>query len=609
MSESAGQSFFAEALARARARRAVGDLAAAWRELRAGLDTPADYPDLVAVAKFLESTAPSAPPPGWAPRRVALIGADTLTFFRPILRSLAFRDGWWPVFYEAPFGAWRQEILEPRSALRQFQPEVTLILRGYRSLGEGSVDAAQLFEEELNLAQSAATGLGLVLWPGYDLPTHDAALRTALSEVNSRLRVALPPEIMWADLAEAQATVGGNWTDERLWEAVRQHPSPAGSVAMVELWLAMLRARWGQTRKVLVTDLDNVLWGGLVGEDGVEGLRVGPGSAVGEAHAAYQRYLLELKERGVLLAVVSKNNDADAREVFARRAMLLQREDFTGWLVNWRDKAENLRVLATTLQLGLDSFVFVDDQPAERARVRQAIPAVAVPELPADPAQIAASLRARRFFDAPVISAEDRGRAAAYRANTQREESRAGTASVEDFLRGLEMIAEHGPVSPATLDRVEQLLTRTNQWNLATRRHARAEITALLARPGALAQWFRLRDRFGDNGLVGLWIALPRATGEWEIDSWVMSCRVIGRGLEDLMFNELVAAARTAGANRLRGVYRPTAKNSLVAGLLPGLGFSTLKNKTEGDEQNFVLELTQASERPHFIRASGGGAG
>ncbi len=607
MSDPAGQRFFADALARARARRADGDLPAAWRELRAGLDAPADYSTSVAAAKFLENTAPDAPPPGWPVRRVALIGADTLAFLRPIIRALAFRDGWWPVFHEAPFGVWRQEILEPHSALRQFQPEVTLVLRGWRAVGQGRVELDRLFEEELSLARSATEGLGMVLWPAYDLPAADAELRAALTEVNSRLRAALPPEIMWADLADAQAAVGENWTDERLWEAVCQHPSPVGSVAIVELWLALLRARWGQTRKVLVTDLDNILWGGVVGEDGVEGLRVGPGSPAGEAHASYQRYLLELKERGVLLAVVSKNNEADAREVFAQLVMPLRREDFTGWLVNWCDKAENLRALAASLQLGLDSFVFVDDQPAERARVRSALPEVAVPELPADPAEFVSCLRARRFFDAPVISAEDRGRAAAYRANDQRAELRAGAASLEDFLRGLDMVAESGPFSDTTLDRVEQLLARTNQWNLTTRRHSRAEITALLARPGALARWFRLGDRFGDHGLVGLWLTLPRGDGEWEIDSWVMSCRVIGRGLEDLMFNELAAAARAVGALRLRGVYRPTAKNSLVAKLFPDLGFAA-EAETQASEQIYTLELTRASERPHFIRAGIGGA-
>jgi len=607
MNELASQRFFATALARARARHAAGDGPAAWRELRAGLDSPAEYSSAVAAAKFLEHTAPDGAPGGWTARRVALIGADTLTFFRPIIRALAFRDGWWPVFYEAPFGAWRQEILDPNSALRRFRPEVTLLLRGWHSAGAGGVETSRLVDEELGLAQRAKEGLGLVLWPGYDLPEDDAVLRATLVEVNARLRAALPPGLIWADLAEAQSAVGENWMDQRLWEAVRLHPSPLGCVAVVELWLSLLRFRWGQTRKVLVTDLDNVLWGGIVGEDGVAGLRLGPGSPGGEAHAAYQRYLLELKERGVMLAVCSKNNEADVREVFAQRAIPLKREDFTGWMVNWNDKAENLRALAAHLQLGLDSFVFVDDQPAERARVRAALPEVAVPELPEDAAQYVAALRARRFFDTTVVSAEDCGRAASYRAVAQSNEWRATSATLDDFLRSLEMTGEQGAFSEATLDRAEQLLSRSNQWNLTTRRHSRAEITALLARPGVLARWFRLRDRFGDHGLVGLWIMVSRGEGEWEIDSWVMSCRVIGRGLEDWMFNEMVSAARGAGGRRLHGVYLPTAKNGLVAGLLPGYGF-VAGGKTDRGEPSYTLDLTRASERPHWIRPRVGGA-
>jgi FkbH-like protein len=259
------------------------------------------------------------------------------------------------------------------------------------------------------------------------------------------------------------------------------------------------------------------------------------------------------------------------------------------------------------LHLSLDSFVFVDDQPSERARVRSALPEVAVPELPDDVAQYVAALRARRFFDAPVVSAEDRGRAESYRAKAQSEASRASSASIEDFLRGLEMVGEHGPLSDATLDRAEQLLARTNQWNLTTRRHSRAEIAALLARPGALARWFRLRDRFGDHGLVGLWIILPRGADEGEIDSWVMSCRVISRGLEDFMFNEMVAAARAAGMHRLHGTYLPTAKNNLVAGLLPGLGFIA-DGKNNRGEPSYTLEVARALERPHWIGPGVGGA-
>ncbi|HTB63224.1 MAG TPA: HAD-IIIC family phosphatase [Opitutales bacterium] len=601
MSQPAKPNYFTEALARARSLRTHNNWAEAWKELRAGLDAPADFSTATSAAKFLNNTPPPARPNGWPVRRVALIGANTLTFLLPLLRALAFRDGWWPEFYESPFGTWRQEILEPRSALRQFNPEVTLLLRSWREVKSGSANVVAIVKEETALAQLAAHGLGLVLWPSFDIPGNNSALRATLAEVNAQLRAALPSNIIWADITDTQKMTGENWSDERLWEALRQHPSPSGSVAVVELWLSLLRARWGQARKVLVTDLDDVLWGGIAGEDGIAGVRIGAGTPAGEAHTAYQNYLRDLKERGTLLAVCSKNNEADVLEIFSRRQMPLRREDFTGWMVNWNDKAENLRALAAKLHLGLDSFVFVDDHPAERARVRQALPEVAVPELSVDPAGYVPALRARRFFDTITVSAEDRNRTAAYQANEQREELRAGFNSLEDFLRGLEMQCEQGPVTATELDRIEQLLARTNQWNLTTRRHSRAEIQSLLSRPGAHARWFRLRDRFGDNGLVSFWIVVPGADGEWEIDSWVMSCRVIGRGLEDLMFNELVSAARSQGVRRLRGIYLPTAKNNLVAGLLPGLGF-TLEGRTDNGGDLYTLELVKASERPHVIR-------
>ena len=602
MTEIAGEPFFARALERARACRATGDLPGAWRELRCGLDAPLDYPKIVAAARFLENTAQTIPPEGWPVRLVALIGADTLTFLRPVVRALAFRDGWWPDFYEAPFGVWRQEILEKNSALRKFQPEITLVLRGWRSVGSADFDPQRWLADEQALARCASDGLGVVIWPACDLPSESGPLSVAVTEINGQLKAGLPPGMLWADLAAAQSSLGAAWQDERLWKSVRQHPSPAGSVAVVEIWLALLRARWGKMRKVLVTDLDNVLWGGVVGEDGVDGVRVGPGTPVGPAHLAYQEYLLELKKEGVLLAVCSKNNEADVVEVFARRNFPLQRADFTGWLVNWQDKAENLRALAAKLKLGLDSFVFVDDQPAERARVRQALPEVAVPELPDNPAQYVSCLRERRFFDTLNLTDEDRGRAAAYHAREQADQLQSGASSIEDFLCSLEMVADYGKFDEKTLDRVEQLLARTNQWNLTTRRHTRVEIVALISQPGVLTQWFRLRDRFGDHGLVALWIVRPLDNDEWEIDSWVMSCRVIGRGLEDLMFNALIDAAKRAGAKRLHGVFRPTAKNSLVAGLLPNLGFSEVKTHSIESEQAFILELSTVSPRNHFIQ-------
>jgi FkbH-like protein len=602
MKESAGQHFFARALTLARACRTQGDLAGAWRELRVGLDAPMDNSQLVSAARFLENTARTNAPAGWPTRRVGLIGADTLTFLTPVVRALAFRDGWWPEFYEAPFGAWRQEILEPNSALRKFQPEVTLVLRGWRSVGEASLAPEQLLADELALARCASTGLGIVIWPSYDLPVKNTQLSVALKKVNEQLMASLPLGMLWADLTEAQAGLQASWEDERLWESVRQHPSSAGGIAMVEAWLALLRARWGKMRKVLVTDLDNVLWGGVVGEDGMDGVRVGAGTSDGPAHLAYQEYLLELKNKGVLLAVCSKNNEADVLEVFTKRNFPLCREDFTGWMVNWLDKAENIRLLAAKLKLGLDSFVFVDDQPAERSRVRQALPEVAVPELPESSAQYVACLRERRFFDRLSLTDEDRGRAAAYQANEQRDQLLSGAASLDDFLRSLEMVAEYGEFNDATLDRVEQLLARTNQWNLTTQRPNQAEILALMSQPGTLTQWFRLRDKFGDHGLVGLWIVRPCEAAEFEIDSWVMSCRVIGRGLEDLMFNILVEKASAVGVKSLRGIYRPTAKNSLVAGLLPGLGFSSTNAGLGNDEKHFTLALSSVTLRKHFIQ-------
>jgi len=601
MNEATQPDYFASALARARTRRAANDIPGALRELRSGLDGKVDYLNAVAVASFLKNTTQNNPPAGWPAVHVALIGPDSVELLKPVFRALAFRDGWWPIFYDAPYGAWAQDILDPNSGLRAFKPEATFILRSWRAAG---ADAEIYLRDELSLATHASQGLGMVFWPGFDLPRENTKTFVTLNE---HLRADLPPDITWVDLAEAQSLAGEDWDDERLWQAVKQHPSAAGSIVLVELWLALLRARQGRVRKVLVTDLDDTLWGGTVGEDGVDGLHIGKNTPDGESRTAFQDYLISLKNRGVLLTVCSKNNDADALEVFKRRNMPLKRDDFAAWIVNWNDKTENLRSLAKSLNVSLDAFVFVDNDPAERARVRETLPEVAVPELSSHPSEWIATLRNRRFFDTLTLTKEDANRHAAYQANQQRAAMAASSTSLEDFLRGLDMVCEHGPFTPDNFARVEQLLSRTNQWNLTTRRHTRAQLDAFRTNPNVLTHVFHLRDRFGDNGLVGLWIATQRpgsantASTDWEIDSFLMSCRVIGRGLEQFMFNTLVETLRKRGAKHLFGTYIPTAKNTQVAGFFPKLGFQTTSEKAEDKTQTFLLTMVAAKSQHHYI--------
>jgi len=335
-----------------------------------------------------------------------------------------------------------------------------------------------------------------------------------------------------------------------------------------------------------VLDLDNTLWGGVIGDDGVEGIVLGEGNAIGEAHLALQRYALKLKERGVILAVCSKNDQAVAEAAFRDHPeMLLKRKDFAAFVANWEDKAANLATIAAQLNIGLDSLVFVDDNPVERARIREGLPAVAVPELPEDPTHYVRCLAGAGYFEAVSFTADDRSRADQYAANAEREAMLGASENMDAFLRGLGMSVVFGPVRPVDLSRVTQLINKTNQFNPTTRRYTPEQMEAITASSDAVCLRFRLLDKFGDNGLISVLIlrADPAQAGVMEIDTWVMSCRVFGRELEFEAMNIAVEEARGRGVRALRASYVPTKKNGVISDLYPRLGFTPERAKASAD--------------------------
>ena len=331
---------------------------------------------------------------------------------------------------------------------------------------------------------------------------------------------------------------------------------------MGEHLVSCIRAEMGLSRKLLVLDLDNTLWGGVIGEDGLNGIRLGPPSASGERYQEFQQYLKELKDRGVLLALASKNNQADADDVLRRHpSAVLRPDDFVSTKVNWQDKGTNIRDIATELRLGLDSFVLLDDNPAERSAVRRALPEVIAPEISGEPAESIAALEHGLYFQALSITAEDRARNASYLANAKQAEIYATGASLDEYLASLSMRIEHGPVDAETSIRVTQLINKTNQFNLTTKRYRREEIEACMTSPAYWCRWYRLKDRFADYGLIAVLIA-QMADQHWSVDCWLMSCRVIGREVESFMFRDLVRSAQATGVTRILARYIPTAKNA-----------------------------------------------
>jgi FkbH-like protein len=387
------------------------------------------------------------------------------------------------------------------------------------------------------------------------------------------------------------------WHDEGLWHRSKQEIHPRVLHVYGDAVGRLLAAIRGRSYKCLVLDLDNTLWGGVVGDDGLAGIALGQGSVVGEAHLALQRYALELSRRGVLLAVCSKNDEANALEVFDRHPeMLLRRKHISCFVANWEDKATNLRQIARQLNIGTDALVFVDDNPFERNLVRQELPEVAVPELPEDPAGFVTCIASAGYFEGLSVTNEDQERVSQYRANAEREQLRESTTDMAAYLQSLRMELHCGPFDRIGLQRIVQLINKTNQFNLMTRRYTDAEVQAVMADPAALHLQLRLQDRFGDNGVIAIVIGKLDAGRRLVIDTWLMSCRVLGRQVEAATLNVVAHRAGAMGATALIGSFRPTAKNEMVKDHYPKLGFDELEQ--QDGATRWVLPLDRFRAAP-----------
>jgi FkbH-like protein len=523
--------------------------------------------------------------------RVALLGSSTLAHLLPGIRVAGLRHGVWLDTYEADYGQYLQELMDSGSGLYAFRPDFLCFAMDAQHLLEVSgADTSAAIDHVRNCWHLAKEGLHCTV-------IHQTALevfadlmgsnehrladspQTFVRRFNTLLEVASDEAFVHLLAIDKYAAVDGvrTWHDAALWHRSKQEVHPAVSHLYGEYLVRVVTARRGRSRKCLVLDLDNTLWGGVIGDDGLQGIVLGQGSPLGEAHIALQRYALRLKERGIILAVCSKNEEGNAREAFEQHPeMLLTRKDIACFVVNWEDKPANLRHIANTLNIGLDALVLVDDNPFERNLVRQELPEVAVPELPEDPAYYVECIAAAGYFESVALSAEDRERASQYLANADREQLRSSATNLQAYLKSLRMEMIWKPFDDLGMQRIVQLINKTNQFNLTTQRYGEGEVRSLMDDPRVLTWQIRLKDRFGDNGVVALMIAKLNAEGDLDIDTWLMSCRVLGRHVEEACLNLLVEGARGLSAKRIVGKYRATPKNGIVRDLYSRMGFTLL---------------------------------
>ncbi len=558
--------------------------------------------------------------------RVAILRSFTVEPLAPLFRAETLISGIDVTLHTGEFNAWAQEILDENGALYSFAPTVVILAVATRDIApELWPDAGEF---ELNSGDTIANRVitqlqGIIeafrkrsqaslIVHNFEVPDIPSAgifdaqstggQIAAITRINAALRAMAGEHrgVYVLDYDGLAARHGRrNWRDEKRWLTTRLPIRAQHLAALPAEWVKYLHPLVGRIAKVLAVDLDNTLWGGVIGEDGMAGIEL-CGEYPGAAYQSLQRALLDLHRRGILLAIASKNNRDDAMEAIEQHpGMLVRAGHFAAMRINWQDKAQNLREIAAELNLGLDAIAFLDDNPVERQRVRESAPEVMVIECGTDPMDLARAVREFPGFERLALSEEDRRRGEYYAADRQRAELETVSGSREDFYRSLQQQAELAPVSPATLARVAQLTQKTNQFNLTTKRYSEPQITALASQPEWRVLSIRVRDRYCDNGLVG--VAITRdCGGACEIDTFLLSCRVIGRTVETALLAYLCEQARARGCRTLEGWFLQSKKNAPAREFYPSHGFAAAEEKDGG--VRYRLDLVNGGiESPPWI--------
>ncbi len=542
-------------------------------------------------------------------KKIAILGGSTTTEIKNILELYLLKNGIKPSFYESEYNKYYEDALFQNPELETFAPDIIYIHTTQLNLmhtphtANTIPEINKLYEKELARYTSIWNALSkyncAIIQNNFDLPPQrtlgnlDSYDPHGKIHFINRLNQAFSKEayerknLYLNDINYLSASIGlDTWFNKSYWYGFKYAVSYDALPLLTHNIANIVNAIYGKTKKCLVLDLDNTCWGGVIGDDGLDGIQIGTETAISEAYTAFQQYAKDLKDRGITLAVCSKNDFANAKEGFSHPDSILKFEDFTSFKANWDPKSNNIVDIAKEINIGIDALVFVDDNPVEREIVSSQVPHVSVPDIGDDITEYIAYIDKSGYFEPIALLEDDTLRNKYYEDNKKRLEEETQFQSYDDFLLSLDMDAEIKNFSPVYLDRITQLTNKTNQFNLTTKRYTFSEIENMANSDKFITLYGKLSDKFGDNGLISIVIGEVKSD-VCHIDLWLMSCRVLKRGMEEAMLDKLVFSCKQSNIKTIVGYYYKTKKNSMVLDLFEKFGF----DKKEQNDEDSIWEL------------------
>lgn len=551
-------------------------------------------------------------------RKVALLGDVATQFLSIALKGIGVEKNYNIELFEAEFNQVERQVMDPTSDLHQFGADYVIVFQSTHKLLDkystmSSAEQVNLADDRLDFIRMLSTSVkGRIIYYNYP-EIEDTVFGSYANKVSSSFTYQLRKlnfELMniaqenanffICDIAALQNKFGRDaMFDSSIYVSTEMVLSLDALPYVASRTMDIICAIEGKIKKCLILDLDNTTWGGIVGDDGWENIQVGHGLGIGKAFTEFQHWVKQLKNRGIIIAVCSKNDEEKAKEPFEKNPeMVLKMDDIAVFVANWDNKADNIRIIQSILNIGFDSMVFLDDNPFERSMVRTHVPDITVPELPEDPGDYLEYLYSLNLFETASYSNADADRTLQYQVENKRVSLQKSFTNEADFLKSLDMVSEVKGFDSFNTLRVAQLSQRSNQFNLRTVRHTEAEIEALGGNDQYANFSFTLADKFGDNGLICVVILKKLDADTLFIDTWFMSCRVLKRGMEDFTLKTIVTYAKENGFKRILGEYLPTLKNKMVEDHYPKLGFSKIEDT---ELSQFELDVDTYESRTCFI--------